>query len=55
MNSHIVGEFAKHLSDKNYVVGDLSLRLKSSDGYIQELSLRRLWLIFYSANSQVVE
>jgi general secretion pathway protein E len=43
MNSHIVGEFAKHLLGKNCVVGDLSLSLKSSDGYIQELSLRRLW------------
>ena len=43
MTSHISGEFAKHLSSKNYIIADLSLDLKSSNGHATELSLRRLW------------
>src|SRR6266851_2718777 len=43
MTSHDLGEFAKHLSSKNYVVADLSLSLKSTNGHTAELPLRRLW------------
>jgi general secretion pathway protein E len=43
MTAHISGEFAKHLSSKNYIVADLSLGLKSSNGHAADLSLRRLW------------
>jgi general secretion pathway protein E len=43
MTAHILGEFAKHLSSKNYIIADLSLDTKSSNGHSSELSLRRLW------------
>src|SRR5258708_23437040 len=43
MTAHISGEFAKHLSGKNYIVADLSLEPKSSNGHTTELPLRRLW------------
>src|SRR5450755_2178912 len=51
MTSHISGEFAQHLSSKNFINADLSLGLKSSNGHVGELSLRRLWeLTDLSAN-----
>src|SRR5260370_34128401 len=43
MIAHVSGEFAKHLSSKNYIIADLNLSLKSSNGHAPELSLRRLW------------
>src|ERR1700730_16455652 len=36
MISYISGEFAKHLSSKNYIIADLSLGLKSSNGHAPE-------------------
>jgi general secretion pathway protein E len=51
MNSQISGDFAKHLSSKNFIIADLSLGSKSSNGHVGELSLRRLWeLTDLSAN-----
>jgi general secretion pathway protein E len=51
MTSHFSGAFAKHLSSKNFIIADLSLGLKSSNGHVGELSLRRLWeLTDMSAN-----
>jgi general secretion pathway protein E len=51
MTSQISVEFAKHLASKNYILADLSLGLKSSNGHTSELTLRRLWeLTDMSAN-----
>ena len=51
MSANIVEEFARHLSSKNYIVSDLSLRSDFPKERNLELNLRKLWeLTDLSAN-----
>jgi general secretion pathway protein E len=51
MTTNIVGEFALHLSSKNYISSDLSLNYGLSKDHNLELNLRKLWeLTDLSAN-----
>src|SRR5580693_1847947 len=51
MTASVSAEFAKYLSDKSYIVADLSLKSTSAKSSSADLTLRRLWeLTDLSAN-----
>ncbi|HML12932.1 MAG TPA: GspE/PulE family protein [Xanthobacteraceae bacterium] len=43
MSPNIIGDFARHLSSKNYIVSDLTLVTGRESENSSELSLRKLW------------